>query len=265
MVDELGVSSSAQKALNKREPQAGYDYAGAAGMTTPHPLDENLAAPVPGEGREIPMRSEELVVVHSPHSSAAEQFRRMRNSVQALNPDGASRSILMTSALQGEGKSIATLNLALAMVELPQLRVLVVDADLTHPSVEKYLGWPRRQGINEVLDGRLSMDQAIRPTSVDRLDVLGAGEPTLNPSIHIERLETVLNALKRRYDYVLLDGPAVLTANHPSLLGSIADGILLVVRLGMTPKQNVEEAYTLLENLGGNVLGNYATGAVGTR
>jgi len=238
-----------------------------SGMTptgSPFP-DETLLPPVPGEGREAPIHSEELVVVHSPHSSAAEQFRRMRNSVQALNPDGASRSILMTSSLPGEGKTIATLNLALAMVELPQLRVLVVDGDLTHPSVEKYLGWPRRQGVNEVLEGKLSMDQAIRATSVDRLDVISAGEPTLNPSIHIERLETVLNALKRRYDYVLLDGPAVLTANHPSLLGSIADGILLVVRLGMTPKQNVEEAFSLLENLGGNVLGTCATGAVGAR
>jgi tyrosine-protein kinase Etk/Wzc len=229
------------------------------------PTDEKLLPPVPGEGREIPIRAEELVVIRAPHSSAAEQFRRMRNSVQALNPDGASRSILMTSAAEREGKTIATLNLALAMVELPQLRVLVVDADLSHPAVEGYLGWPRRHGINEMLSGRLSMDQAIRATSVERLDILGAGEATPNPSIHLERLETILNALKRRYDYVLLDGPAVLRANHPGLLGSISDGILLVVRLGVTPKQQVEEAFTLLENLGGNVLGTCATGAVGAR
>ena len=262
------MSSSAEKALNRREPlAAGESHGPGSDMSAfgSHPTDEKLLPPVPGEGREIPVRAEELVVAHSPHSSAAEQFRRMRNSVQALNPDGASRSILMTSSLEGEGKSIATLNLALAMVELPQLRILVVDADMKNPSIERYLGWPRRQGLNEVLEGRLSMDQAIRPSSVDRLDVLGAGEAPSNPVIHLERLETVLNALKRRYDYVLLDGPAVLTANHPSLLGSIADGILLVVRLGMTPKQNVEEAYTLLESLGGNVLGTCATGAVGAR
>ena len=71
--------------------------------------------------------------------------------------------------------------------------------------------------------------------------------------------EALLNALKRRYDYVLLDGPAVLTTNHPSLIGSIVDGILLVVRIGTTPKGMVEEAYQMLEGLGGNVLGTCAT------
>jgi tyrosine-protein kinase Etk/Wzc len=262
------VSFSAEKTLKRGLSEEGEDPPGKTlnmSLLGSRPPEEKLQPPVPGEGREIPIRAEELVVIRSPHSSAAEQFRRMRNSVQALNPDGASRSILMTSAAEREGKTIATLNLALAMVELPQLRLLVIDSDLKQPAVEDYLGWPRRQGVSELLSGRISLDQAIRSTSVDRLDILGAGEPTPNPSIHLERLETVLNTLKRRYDYVLLDGPAVLRASHPGLLGSISDGILLVVRLGVTPKQQVEEAFTLLENLGGNVLGTCATGAVGAR
>ena len=224
---------------------------------------EKLEPATPGEEREIPLEREELVVARDPHSQAAEQFRRLRNSLQALNPDGASRSIMLTSAVAGEGKTVAALNLALALVELPSLRVVVVDADRLKPSVEGYLGFPRRAGVSELLEGELTVDQAIRETAVERLDFIGAGATSRSTVVQLERLQALLNALKRRYDYVLIDGPAVLTANHPSLLGSIADGILLVVRLGSTPKFLVEEAYQMLENLGGNVLGTCATNVEG--
>ena len=224
---------------------------------------EKLQPAPPGEGRDLAIQAHELVLIHQPHSRTSEQFRNLRNSLLALNPDGASRTVLLTSSIRGEGKTVAALNLALALVEMPQLRVLVIDGDIPNPSVERYLGLPRRQGLHELLAGEISIDQAIRPTSVKRLDILGSGTRQPNPVVNVDRIHAVLNSLKRRYDYVLLDGPAVLQANVPSVLGSIADGILLVVRVGYTPKQLVEEAYAMLENLGGNVLGTCVTDAGG--
>ena len=221
-----------------------------------------LQPAVPGEALQIPIPSEQLVIAKRPHSQVAEQFRRLRNAVQALNPDGAARSVLMTSAVEGEGKTVATLNLAMALAELPHLRVLVLDADFTNPSVEELLGLPHRQGITEVLRGRLPLDQAVRQTAVDRLDMIGPGEALPNPAeiLNLDRIRAVLNSLKRGYDYILIDAPAVLAMNHPSVMGAIADGILLVVRMGKTSKHLVEEAYNMLENLGGNVLGTCLTG-----
>ena len=225
--------------------------------------DTSLQPAAPGEDREIPVRREELVLQSAPDSHTSEQVRRLRNSLQALNPDGASRSILVTSSIEGEGKTVGTLNLALALAELPQLKVLVLDADFRNPGVERYLGLPRRQGFTEVLQSRLKLDQAIRSTSVPHLDIVGAGEQPLNPAelLNLDRVRAVLNAVKRRYDYVLVDSPAVLSLNHPSVLGTVVDGILMVVRLGMTPKPMVEEAYGMLETMGGNVLGTYLTGS----
>ena len=85
-----------------------------------------------------------------------------------------------------------------------------------------------------------------------------------NPAdiLNVDRIRSVLNAVKRRYDYILVDSPAALTMNSPSVLGSLADGIILVVRLNSTPKMYVEEAYQLLENLGGNILGTCLTDAL---
>lgn len=222
-----------------------------------------LEPATPGEGREVPVRREELVVATAPFSQQAEQFRRLRNSLQALNPDGAARTILMTSAMNGEGKSIATINLAMALAELPQLRVLVIDANLRDPSVEVYMGLPRRLGFSEVLRSKLTLDQAIRTTSVDRMDIMGVGETPDNLAevLNVDRIRAVLNSLKRRYDYIMIDCPAVLAMNHPSVVGAVSDGIILVVRLGMTPKYLVEEAYNILENLGGNVLGTCVMGS----
>ncbi|MEW6071585.1 MAG: CpsD/CapB family tyrosine-protein kinase [Planctomycetota bacterium] len=231
-----------------------FGHAPASGELRPAP---------PDEGREIPITREELVVHRDPHSQIAEQYRRLRNSLQALNPDGAARSILLTSSLDGEGKTVSALNLGLAIAELPQLRVLVVDADLRRPAMEELLGLPRRLGLCELLTGRLNLDQAIRPTAVARFDVVGPGEVPGNIAevLNLDRIRAVLNAMKRRYDYVLIDSPPVLTMNHPSVLGSLADGVLLVVRLGKTPKPLVEEAFRMLENLGGNVLGTCVTGS----
>jgi len=86
-------------------------------------VPETLEAAKPGEGRAIALEREELVVLRAPSSALAEQFRRLRNSLLALNPDGAARSILITSAVEQEGKSVACLNLALSLVEVANLRL----------------------------------------------------------------------------------------------------------------------------------------------
>ena len=226
-------------------------------------VPETLEAAKPGEGRAIALEREELVVLRAPSSALAEQFRRLRNSLLALNPDGAARSILITSAVEQEGKSVACLNLALSLVEVANLRLCLVDSDRLNPSLEGYLGHPRRLGLTELLRGEITIDQGVRQTALERLDLIGSGASSANPALDLERLQALLNSLKRRYDYVLVDGPAVLSTNHPSLIGSIVDGILLVVRIGSTPKGLVEEAYQMLEGLGGNVLGTCATAVDG--
>jgi capsular exopolysaccharide synthesis family protein len=217
----------------------------------------------PGQDRGVPVTNEELVMLQAPRGAIAEQFRSLRNSIIALNPEGASRTIVLTSAMRGEGKSVSTLNLALAIAELPGIQVLVVDADLHHPQIEGYLGLPRRQGLADVLQGNRPLDLAIRPTSIERVSIIGAGTLPPNPSrlLGSERMKVVLNMLKQRNSYVLIDTPEVLKISDASLLGAIADGVLLVVRLDKTPRYWVEQAHNTLESLGGNVLGMCLTGA----
>jgi capsular exopolysaccharide synthesis family protein len=217
----------------------------------------------PDEGRRIPITHEEIAILQHPSSQIAEQFRTLRNSIQALNPEGAPRTVVLTSALRGEGKTVATLNLAFALAELPSSQVLVIDANMHHPATESYLGLPRRQGLSELLSGRLPLDQAVRATYVQGVSILGAGARPKTPSelLASDRMQMLLRQLKQRYSYVLIDTPEASTISDASLLGAIADGIVLVVRLGETPKHYVEQTHISLENLGGNVLGTCLTGA----
>jgi len=227
----------------------------------PDPADEGLAPASPdadlGE-----ITAEEIRMVSDPRGKVAEQFRSLRNSIIAMNPDGASRTLVLTSAVSGEGKTVAAVNLAIAMGELPGNQILLLDANLHEPAVERYLGMERAQGLADVLRGRCPLDAAVRHTSVENLAVMGAGSLPDNPSklLGSERTRVVLNQLKRRFSYVLIDTPEALSISDASLLGAMADGVLLVVRLAETQKTLVEQAHNQLESMGGNVLGTCLTG-----
>jgi capsular exopolysaccharide synthesis family protein len=217
----------------------------------------------PDESRQARFDREEIAVARDPRGAVAEQFRQIRNAITALNPEGAPRTVVVTSSVRGEGKTVATINLGLALSELPGTRVLLVDADLHRPALEEYLGLPRRQGLVEVVRGTCPIDRAIRATSVENISVLGPGELPRNPSelLGSDRVKQVLGAFKQRFRYILIDTPAAATISDASMLGALADGILLVVRLWSTPRNVVEETYNRLESLGGNVLGTVLTGA----
>ncbi len=232
-------------------------------MAHPFSKTDALKAAQPGEAADRAIKRPEVVLASKPREQVAEQFRSLRNSIHALNTDGASHTLVMASALRGEGKTVSTVNLSAAMAELPGTEVLIIDADLHNPGLESLLGLPRRQGLTEVLSGLLPLDQAIRQTSMSGVSVMGAGRLPSNSSelLGSDRMRSMLNQVRQRYSYVLIDTPASMTYSDASLLGAIADGILLVVRLGQTPRHYVEETHNGLESLGGNVLGMCLTGA----
>lgn len=217
----------------------------------------------PEEGKRIPITREEIAILQDPQGQIAEQIRTLRNSMVALNPDGAPRTVVVTSALRGEGKTVVALNLAFALAEMPGNQVLVIDANLHNPGTEDYLNLPHRQGLSELLSGRLPPDQAIRSTYIPGVSLLGPGAPPRNASelLASDRMSSLLRQLKQRFSYVLIDTPETTTTSDGSLLGAMADGIILCVRLGSTPRHYVEQAHNALETLGGNVLGTCLTNA----
>ncbi len=202
-----------------------------------------------------------LVLFHEPAGFRAEQVRALRNRLVALNPDGEPKTLVVTSASRGEGKTVTALNLAMALAELERQSVLILDADLRRPSVESYLNVNPEPGFSDLLLGNVALDKALRPVGFRRLMLLGAGSRTANPAevLGTSRLDELFARLKERFQYIVIDTPPVLSSTDAGVLAARADGTLFVLRLEHSLKGRAREAIRTLQDLGANVLGTFVS------
>jgi len=202
-----------------------------------------------------------LVLFHHPQGLLAEQYRALRNNILAMNQSGSSRTILVTSAMAGEGKTVTLANLGLAMGELERTRVLLVDGDIRHPGLEALLGLNRGLGLTDLLQDRAALEEVIYESGFPQVDILGAGSKVARPAglVSSSRLRELFSALKERYRYVLVDSPPILPITDGLTLAPLVDGTLLVVRLDFTPRPAVNRALDQLRKVGAPVLGAFLT------
>jgi capsular exopolysaccharide synthesis family protein len=231
---------------------------------------KNAGAPPPGD--DLPTPEEMVVLVdravnpylvffHEPTGFRAEQIRGLRNKLVAMNPDGAAKTLVVSSAIKGEGKTVTAINLALAFAEIERSPVLLVEGDLRTSAIERYLNLNPGLGLSDVLLGRCGLEAAIKPSGVRNLELLGAGTRLASPSevLTTPRIEELFARLKERYQYAVIDTPPSLAATDASVLAARADGVLFVVRLEHSPRALARDAVRTLQELGANVLGTFVT------
>lgn len=196
--------------------------------------------------------AEQLVSLLAPGSIAADQYRKLRLAVERLHAHGGLQVLAVTSAGPGDGKSVTTLNLAGALAQSSDARVLVIDADLRRPRVADYLGLPplAAGGLVGAMQ-RTDNDLDALVERIDRfnLSVLPAGAPQEAPYelLNSSRLDSLLSEARRRYDYVLIDTPPLLPFPDCRVIGRCVDGYLLTVAAHRTPRKLVSEAIDLLD------------------
>ena len=202
-----------------------------------------------------------LVLFHEPAGYRAEQIRALRNRLVAMNPDGEPKTLVVTSAVRGEGKTITALNLAMALAELEHQHVVLVDGDLRSPSCELLLNMNPEPGLADVLLGRASVERVERPAGYRQLMLIGAGTRVTNPAevLSTSRLDELLQRLKERFQYVVIDSPPALPSTDAGVLSAHSDGTLVVVRLERSLKKQTRDALRVLQDMGGNVLGCFVT------
>ena len=192
---------------------------------------------------------ERLVAALAPQSLAAEQYRLLRTRVTQAENGKAFRAIVVTSPAKGDGKSLTAANLALTMAQEFQQRVLLVDADLRRPSIHDLFGIPETPGLTGVLMGGATVDDALVPIPDQRLTVMPCGTIPSHPAelLASSAMRRLLDTLRTRFDRVILDMPPVEPLADVSITAAMVDGVLLVVRAGMTPKPAIERALSGLE------------------
>lgn len=184
-----------------------------------------------------------------PESYVSEQFRALRGRIDALAVQRPIRTIAVASALPGEGKTTAAINLAVVTALSLGRRVLLVDCDLRRPKIHHALGLTPEAGLAEVLTDETSLDQAVMKVDGVNLEVLAVRARPLNPSelLGSPRMRELMEELSHRYDRVILDTPAALGLPDAKAVSELCDGIVMVVRADVTDREDVQTVLEILD------------------
>jgi len=178
-------------------------------------------------------------------SGGAEQFRTLRSRLYQLRASQKLKSLLVTSAVPGEGKSFVTSNLAYAIARQKECRVLIIDADLRHSQVHVSFGARAVPGLSDYLRGEADEASIIQYSPDSNLCLIPGGIAIPNPSELLSngRLKKLIDGVSPLFDWIIVDSPPSLPVADANILADFCDALLLVVRANSTPSAVVQKAY----------------------
>jgi capsular exopolysaccharide synthesis family protein len=199
-----------------------------------------------------PAMDEHLVSLLTRAAIEAEQYRALRHHLEQFRRHKGVQVVGVSSPMTGDGKTTTAINLAGAMAQATEARVLLVDADLRHPAVRAALGLDPAVGrgfVEAIADPGLSLADVAEPLPGFNLSVVGAGELPASPYevLRSPRVGRLLDEARREFDYVILDAPPMVPVQDCRLIGHWVDGFLMVVGAHRTPRRLLEEALNVIE------------------
>jgi tyrosine-protein kinase Etk/Wzc len=171
-----------------------------------------------------------------PKSTASEAFRALRTALHFSSLKKQKQVMLITSSFSGEGKSTIACNLAITLAHTG-VRVLIIDCDLRRSTLHTQFGFERGEGLTELLAGDLLPSAALKPTSIEGLDLLRAGTIPPNPAelLGSEMMGRFIEEMRAIYAYIIIDAPPVLAVTDAPVLSALADLVLIVLETGKVP------------------------------
>lgn len=198
-----------------------------------------------------------IVCLTDPHSFVGEQYKKLRARILKATSKDFLNTIMVTSPDMGEGKTITALNLAITMANEFDYTMLLVDADLKHPTIHRYLGIESKYGLSDYLMNKAKLQDILIKTGIGKLVVLPAGNPLENAAelLASERMRSLVHELKRRYKdrYIIFDSSPILITADSLSLSRYMDGIVFVIQAYHTTPKTVSHAVSLIK--GSNILG----------
>ena len=239
----IGLAFLRDKLDNTVKSQETVEQITAAGLVGSIPLDKDR-------------RKEPAITFENNNSPIAEAFRKLRTNLQFLAVDNPPRVIVVTSSVPNEGKSTTATNIALALAEAGN-EVVLVDGDMRRPMLDKYLNLVGSVGLSTALIGQASLTDVLQETAFPRLTVLTSGTVPPNPSELLGTMaaKKVLDELRSKFDYVIVDSSPLLAVTDAAILASNADGVIVITRFGFCKREQLAHAVGNLTDVGASVLG----------
>jgi len=203
-----------------------------------------------------------LVVYFDPKAVISEQYKTLRTNILSLNHEKAPKAIVITSAIHSEGKTITALNLALAMAQSANKpKVLLIDGDMRRGKIARYLGVENEAGLSNILQDKVPAADAMFHIDVDNLTFISAGSVPEHPSelLASEDMRLFIAKMRKEFDYVIVDTPPVISVTDAGIVGSITDGVVMVVQAGRTQRGMVKRGLELLHQAHAKLLGQVLT------
>lgn len=198
-----------------------------------------------------------LITHDQPKSAPAEAYRSLRTAIQFAHIDRPCRSIVVTSASAGEGKTTTAANFAVVTAQAGQ-KVCLVDADLRRPGQHRAFGLENTRGLTTaLLDEAFTLGDVTQPTALPTLQVVTSGPLPPNPAelAGSARMRQLIEEAAAAFDLLILDSPPVIPVSDGVALSAHAEGVIIVVRVGTVPSEVVRRAVEQIEAVKGRVLG----------
>jgi capsular exopolysaccharide synthesis family protein len=198
----------------------------------------------------------ELITFGHPKSILSEAYRNIRTSILLSFSEKPPKKIVITSPNPSEGKTTTVINTAIALSQTGA-KVLIIDGDLRHPRVHKVFNEENGAGLSNFLSGNSPLDSIIKKTEVPNLYYIPSGPIPPNPSelIGSNLFKEMIKALENRFDHIVLDSPPALGFADSVILSTTVDGVILVVLGGKTPRETLQRAKEVLQQVNAKILG----------
>lgn len=207
-----------------------------------------------------------IVTQHDPKSPISEAYRTLRTNFQFATIKNKPKTVMVTSAVPGEGKTTTAVNLAVTMADRG-MRVLIVDTDLRRPQVHRVLRMERGPGLSDILRNGIPYEKVLRKTKIDNLWIISSGRVPPNPSelIGSQAMLDLMQRLGWEFDIVICDAPSVLVVTDPVLLATQVDTAIMVVSTNNARRETVIRAAELLTSANVHISGVVVNGLETTR
>jgi len=206
----------------------------------------NAKSKVAGEGLDP-----NLITINDPDSVEAEIFKSLRTTLLFPSKGKAPKSILVTSAMPGDGKTFVSANLAISIARGVEEHVLLIDADVRNPKINTFFKIEKQDGLSEYLNSGVDVSVNFAKTIIPKLTILPAGKPPKNPTelLTTHKMRLLIEEATSRYNdrFVIIDSAPPSLASETSAIAKYVDGIIIVVKAGTTHRSMIDE---MIEQLG---------------
>jgi len=261
-------------AIEEVEELTGVNVLGIIPHVTIQEIKATLLDESQGEMDDKTAERYSRIVAHfAPKSTLAESYRALRTNLGFIGVKGDMKAVVFTSSSPKEGKSTIVANLAVAMAQAGN-KVLLIDGDMRKPMIANVFGIDQAPGLSDIIlgnysledtvrsvtdimMGKMSMDDIMKTPGMDNLYILTSGIIPPNPAemAGSHKVAELIKQARSEYDIVLMDAPPLLSATDAAIYGSIADGVVLVYRVGVIGRAVLKRAKAQLDNVKANIVG----------